>query len=181
MVALQLSDLRKTAGFSLVELVIVVVIIGLIAAIAVPRFTRASQGAAEAGLRANLKMLRDAIETYSVEHEGNWPAYRPAGPSAGHASADAFNLQLTAYTDSSGLASDTKGGTFTLGRYLERIPPLPLGVNRGYNAVLSLNFLGPTPSGTSGYGWEYCHYTGEIRTNLPRNEIGSNGIPYCDW
>ena len=67
------------SAFSLVELVVVIVIIGIVAAIAIPRFSKASQNAGESALRANLKMLRDAIEQYGIEHNNDWPAYRPAG------------------------------------------------------------------------------------------------------
>ena len=62
------------AGFSLVELVIAVIIIGVIAALAVPRMTRASLGVREAAIARNLDLLKDKVyETYQVGDGNDWP------------------------------------------------------------------------------------------------------------
>ena len=67
----QMNYSRKTrgGGFSLLELVIVVVIIGVISAIAIPRMTRGASNAGATALRANLAVLRNAIEIYRAEHQ----------------------------------------------------------------------------------------------------------------
>jgi prepilin-type N-terminal cleavage/methylation domain-containing protein len=172
---------RRQRGFSLVELVIVVVIIGIIAAIAIPRFAGASQGASEAALRADLRTLRGAIERYAPEHNGEWPAYRPAGPDALHASYEAFERQLTQFTDSNGAADPARDASHPLGPYLSKIPPLPVGSRAGSHKVASINYLGTPGAAGDEFGWEYSHYTGEIRVNLPNTEIGSDNVPYSDW
>jgi len=63
---------RKHFAFSLVELVIVLVILGVIAAIAIPRMTKGAQGAEVRGLVADLAQMRKAIEFYRIEHK-NYP------------------------------------------------------------------------------------------------------------
>ena len=63
----------RNHSFSLVELVIVLVIIGVIAAIAVPRITRGATKAGATALMADLAVLRCAIEYYRAEHEGSFP------------------------------------------------------------------------------------------------------------
>ncbi len=63
----------RSHGFSLVELVVVIVIIGIIAAIAVPRMSNAVAGARESVLKADLRALRTAIDLYAIEHDGSPP------------------------------------------------------------------------------------------------------------
>ena len=56
-------------GFTLVELMIVMTIIGILAAIAIPSYIRAVQKAKEAVLREDLHTMRTAIDSYTVDKE----------------------------------------------------------------------------------------------------------------
>ncbi len=60
-------------GFSLIELVIVIVIIAGISAIAFPRMTRGADNAGATAFKGSLSALRNAIEIYRAEHEGRFP------------------------------------------------------------------------------------------------------------
>jgi prepilin-type N-terminal cleavage/methylation domain-containing protein len=61
-------------AFSLIELVIVIVIIGIIAAIAIPRVSRGASNAGEAALKADLRVLRNAIEQCRAHRaDGSYP------------------------------------------------------------------------------------------------------------
>ncbi len=121
--------MARKPGFSLVELVIVVVIIATIAAIAVPRISQGAKGAGEAALRGSLAAMRNAIDMYSAEHNGDYPG------------ADSLNTtvvrQLTTKTDITGAV-----GT-DYGPYLRRMPPVPVGPNAGGRA----SFYQLRPSG----------------------------------
>lgn len=59
-------------GFTLVEIMIVVVIIGLLAAIAIPAFQRVRRASVNSRFLNDLRIIRDAAETYASE-KGAWP------------------------------------------------------------------------------------------------------------
>jgi prepilin-type N-terminal cleavage/methylation domain-containing protein len=149
---------KRSAGFTLVELVLVIVIIGILAAIAIPRLSRGAAGASSAALSANLTMVRQAISLYRAEHND-----RPPG-------ADIAN-QLTTFTSVAGATNATKNSTYRYGPYLAAIPPCPVGENTGSNTILidSTNSP-PTPVTSGGQGWVYNPNTGEFLPNTNQTD-----------
>ncbi len=156
---------RGRKGFSLIELVIVVVIIGIVAAIAIPRLSRGSAGASESALSANLTALRNAIEMYATEHDGNWPD--PA----------TIESQLTQYTNAAGATNATRTTEYIYGPYLRKVPPVPVGPMKGQSTIGDASSVS---QGTSGYGWIYNGDTGEIHANTDSAE-DAKGTLYKDY
>ncbi len=60
-------------GFTLVEILIVVVILGILAAIVVPQFTNAANDARAGNLATQLKSLQNQIELYAAQNNGAYP------------------------------------------------------------------------------------------------------------
>jgi general secretion pathway protein G len=58
---------KQEGGFTLVELMIVMLIIGVLAAVAIPSFISSIKNAKEAALKEDLHVMRDAIDSYTMD------------------------------------------------------------------------------------------------------------------
>jgi len=65
--------MKKSKGFTLIELMIVVAIIGILAAVAIPKFANLIRQANEASCKGNLGAIRSALSIYYGANEGLWP------------------------------------------------------------------------------------------------------------
>jgi general secretion pathway protein G len=144
--------MKATRGFTLVEILIVVVILGILAAIVVPQFTQASTEAKMNSLCSNLQSLRSQIELYKVQHNDLPPL------------ADTFSNQMTLTTtigtvENHGEASTSKqrSDDYQYGPYLERVPENPFN-----NLATIVAITDPCDAGSGAAGWAYVEATGEI-------------------
>lgn len=62
------------SGFTLIELMVVVVILGILAAIVIPQFSNSTDKAREARAKAELKSMQNAIEIYYMENGNQYPS-----------------------------------------------------------------------------------------------------------
>lgn len=162
--------MRAKRGFTLVEILIVVVILGILAAIVVPQFTQASTEAKENSLRSNLQSIRSQIELYKVQHND-------VPPTLGN-----FEAQMIYTSDYTGLTTGTKVRDMNavppaqFGPYLERIPPNPFtGLNTLGAATASTVAADDPPT----VGWWYDAATGELWANyIGADELGTAYIDY---
>ena len=120
-------------GFTLVELLIVVIILAILAAIVVPQFSATTTDAQSSALRSNLASIRGAIDLYSQQHTGDFPAAKTSisACATGTAGTGALNTQvaleeqLTFYSNKAGqtcsIADDQAGGTveYPFGPYIK--------------------------------------------------------------
>src|SRR5205823_8220667 len=73
----------RTSGFTLVEILIVVIILGILAAIVIPQFTNASQDARKSSLVSQLQTIRSQVELYKLQHGDTLPALVGGDDTAG--------------------------------------------------------------------------------------------------
>jgi general secretion pathway protein G len=101
---------RSKSGFTLVEILIVVVILGILAAIVIPQFSQASSDARVSSVKSNLQMLRSQVELYKIQHAD-------AEPDAN--SIAAFTDCLTKKSDIDGSVNVSSGA---YGPYMQKFP-----------------------------------------------------------
>lgn len=161
-------------GFTLVEILIVVVILGILAAIVVPKMSNASQTARENTLRDDLRFLRTQITVYSSQHGEITPGY-PGGNTGQSPTSSDFVAQMTNFTDIVGNTSTTGSATYAFGPYLSRMPENPLN---GLSTITIVTGSGAmTADGTT--GWLYQPQTGHILPNLSgADSSGTNFSAY---
>jgi general secretion pathway protein G len=112
------------SGFTLVEILIVVIILGILAAIVIPQFTNASEDARKSSLSSQLQTLRSQIELYKLQHHDELPNIVGGVDTAG--SEDYTNWEpLTTKTlaDHSAAAATA---TDAFGPYMQAPPKNPL-------------------------------------------------------
>lgn len=156
-------------GFTLVELLIVVVILGVLAAIAIPQFSASTDDSKVAALDSTLSNLRTAIELYYQQH-GHYPSSVAAGGSFGAINTEAaFRDQLVNYTSAAGAASLTKDATYKYGPYLKKstIPADPVTSSTAV-VIVTAGTLGLTTTDTTG-GWKFDNKTGQLINNNTTN------------
>lgn len=159
-------------GFTLVELLIVVIILAILAAIVIPQFTSATADAQESALDANLAGLRSAIELYKVQHNNKYPgavAATGATCTVGAAGTGAINTeqavidQLTKYSSAAGTTCSGADPTTLLGPYLRKgIPADPITSSAAI--VVATAGIPLAPAAATG-GWAYDVKTGQFVMN----------------
>ena len=105
------AALKNQAGFTLIEMLIVVIVLGILAMIIIPQITVSTEDAKLATLQTNLNTMRNAVELYYHQHNQIYPGAKDTDGSTAlrtgneAAAAIAFIAQLTTYTEASGKAA----------------------------------------------------------------------------
>lgn len=140
--------MRAKSGFTLVEILIVVVILGILAAIVIPQFTDASTEAKLSSLCSDLQTFRSQIELYKIQHTDALPSTADVGL------VDAMITQ----TDADGVAYDSSSSTTgPFGPYLQKIP------KNAFNGSTTISTGTSDPNsavGSGANGWYFNTNTG---------------------
>jgi len=142
--------MKAKGGFTLVEILIVVVILGILAAIVIPQFTEASSEAKLSSLCTDLQSVRSQIELYKVQHNDNFPGVADGTHTAGLG----FQNSLI---EGSNLFGET--GT-DYGPYLQKFP------TNQFNDLDTVEIeAGVAALGGGNCGWHYDTDTGAFHAD----------------
>jgi prepilin-type N-terminal cleavage/methylation domain-containing protein len=151
--------MKARKAFSLIELMIVVAILGILAAVVVPAFQSHIAEAKEAAGKDNLRILRNTIQLYTAQHGDVAPGYQDGDPTAPPTYLG-FWLQVV-----------KDGG------YLLEIPENPFNGSSDMTVLAnSESFPVDAPGDT---GWIYKPATRDIRVNWPGTD--TKGMRYYDY
>jgi general secretion pathway protein G len=141
-------------GFTLVEILIVVIILGILAAIIIPQFANASSDARTTNLRTTLANVRNQIEVFKAQHNETAPAL------------SGMWVLLTGRTDTAEANTSAPSGTHW-GPYLQAAPTNPFN-----------NLTGISSSATDASAGWYYQPAGLGFTFYARNVDGSVNYSY---
>ncbi len=172
----------KNAGFTLLELLLVVILLSVLAAIIIPNIGVVSEDTRISALQTSLSQLRNAIDRYYIDHDSTYPGVKLSNgnlTSDGNAP-QVFTDQLTKFTDIRGQSSNTKDATHIYGPYLRSntFPSNPFANENDADKIVANVVQGdlaldPATAATGTRGWQIWPKIGHIFAN--DNTILSNG------
>jgi len=168
--------MRKERAFTLIEILVVVVLLGILAIVVLPMVSGSTMSAKESALICDLNMLRRFVLIYKAQHLEIGPGY-PNGDTTQAPTEQAFLDQMMMSSDESGQTAAIGTPGFPRGPYLMKIPVNPL------NHLSTVQMLGDADNfpanADNSHGWIYKASTSEVRSD----STGTNddGKPYYDY
>lgn len=170
------TTINKEAGFTLIEMLIVVIVLGILAMIIIPQINVSTGEAKLSTLRTNLGAIRNAIELYYHQHNNTYPGAVLAdgtGPTTTAAQASAaFLQQLTQYSLQTGYAKADRedagfSGKTILGPYLKTatLPQNPFNESNALACDIDTTTVTDRTLSAGGEGWKFFVKTGVFIAN----------------
>jgi len=162
-------------AFTLVEILIVVVILGILAAVVIPLASGSVLSSQQSSLGIDLQLLKRFVLIYKIHHLDVAPGYTAGSGSA--VDETVFINQATLSSNSLGETAVVGTAGYERGPYMQMIPVNPL------NKLRTVQMLADGDSfpadGDNSHGWVYKPATGEIRADSPGTD--DNGKRYYDY
>ncbi len=153
--------LKQTDGFTWIEIVILIALLGILSALIYPRFQQMQESGREAATKSNIGAVKSAISIYYGDHEGIWPTT---------------------------LDVNDKTTGFGFGNYLDSMPKVkathpndPSKSPEGSDVVYKTFNDEPSLAvpNSAGKGWRYERETGRIWVN--NSYLDSQGASYTTY
>ncbi len=168
--------MKKARAFTLVEILIVVVLLGVLAGVVLPLIAGGAISARESALACDLQMLRRYVLMYRAQHLEVAPGY-PNGDTTAAPTAQAFFDQMTMSSNAGGQTAAVSTPGFPRGPYLMKMPVNPLN-NMDTIEMLADGANFPA-NGDDSHGWIYKAATAEVRgDNTGANDAGKAYYDY---
>lgn len=168
--------MKKAKAFTLVEILIVVVILGILSAVVIPSIAHNTISAKDSALAVDLQLLRRVVLVYKSQHLEIGPGY-PNGDSSLAPTEQDFIDQTTMSSNTNGQTAAIGTPGFNRGPYLMKIPFNP------FNNLNTVEILGDAQAfpanADDSHGWIYKPATSEIRAD--NTGTNSNGRRYYDF
>ena len=168
--------MKKAKAFTLVEILIVVVLLGVLAAIVLPAFGSGAMSAKQSALSQDLRILQRLILIYKCHHLEVTPGY-PGGDTTAAPTEAAFFDQALMSSNAAGQTAAVGTPGFVRGPYLMKIPTNPIN---NLNTIQMLADGEDFPeSADNSHGWIYKAATSEIHPDCSGTD--TNGDAYYDY
>jgi type II secretion system protein G len=142
---------NSLSGFTLVEILIIVVILAVLAAIVIPKFSNATDETKDSALDKNLQVIRQQLELYRLEHLDSYPVFL-----TGEASQLMYKTNVNGTTNPNG----------NCGPYLLAIPANPFN-----NKATVQVEIGSGGRGDGSHGWHF---------NISSGYFAADDSEHCD-
>ncbi len=162
--------IKKQAGFTLIEILIVVILLGIMATIIIPQVRVSSDDAELNSLKTNLNSMRDAIRLYYHQHGNTYPGVKRAlnGDDVINQGQSelSFFRQLTKYSEVTGNVSVTKTAAAKYGPYIRggSLPTNPYNDKNDLTCdITTADITARSSDGST--GWKFYTKTGVLLAN----------------
>ncbi|MBN2312313.1 MAG: prepilin-type N-terminal cleavage/methylation domain-containing protein [Sedimentisphaerales bacterium] len=168
--------MKATRGFTLIEILVVVVLLGILAGVVLPLVASGAISAKESALALELQMLRRFVLIYKGQHLEVAPGY-PNGDTTLAPTEQVFIDQMILSSNASGQTAPVGTPGFERGPYMMKIPDNPL------NNKATIQILGDAENfpanADDSHGWVYKPATSELRSDSTGTDDA--GKSYYDY
>ena len=168
--------MRPRTGFTLVEILIVVVILAILAVVALPKFSNASASARAVMLKDDLRLMRSQLMVFKAQHRGVSAGYPNCDPAQSPTEA-ALAAHITLASDAEGETAPIGTLGYRYGPYMRAMPENPVN---GKTSVLLIADGAEFPNAPQDqHGWIYQPSTLTFKADISGTD--ESGQAFFDY